>query len=168
MSRKKNMKIIIMKNLQKITCVLFGALLMLAFGSCKKEKQEIINPRVEAPNMPTTFQGRPVIVSGTTNLNSKNVTFKVWDSGAIDGDIITLNVNGVDVLSNYTLTGNKLSIPVTLGNSGYNYVILFAHNEGDYSPNTAALSIVDDTGAETNLVLSADLLTCGSQNLYVK
>jgi hypothetical protein len=121
---------------------------------------------VSEPNVPSTYRGRSVNVQGTVTVSSKNVTFRVWDSGVIDNDIITLVVNGDDVLSNYTLTGTKRDISVTLDNKGYNYVLLFAHNEGDIPPNTAALSI-DDGTTEQTLVLSADLSTNGAYNIIV-
>jgi hypothetical protein len=156
-----------MKNLKKITIVLIGALSLAFFNSCSssEEDEEV---RVETSNIPTTYEGRPVnIVPGNIELGSRNVTFNVWDDQTVDGDIITLSVNGVQVISNYTLTGTKKSISVTLNNLGYNHVLLYAHNEGTYSPNTAAVSIVDEDGVENNLTLSSTLLTCQAKNLYV-
>jgi hypothetical protein len=105
-------------------------------------------------------------VLGTVSVTNKNVTFNVWDSGQIDGDIISLNVNGNWVLENYTLGATKRAISVTLPSRGYSYVVLYAHNEGSLPPNTAALSINDGT-REQNLVLSANLQTNGAYNLRV-
>lgn len=122
---------------------------------------------VTEPNVPDTYSGRSVDVQGTVYVSSKNVTFRVWDSGQIDGDIITLVVNGNEVLSYYTLTGTKRDISVTLDNNGYNYVLLYAHNEGSIPPNTAALSI-DDGVTEQDLVLSANLTTNGAYNIVVE
>ncbi|MCO4294803.1 hypothetical protein NF867_18210 [Solitalea sp. MAHUQ-68] len=132
------------------------------FTSCKKNE----TPVVEEPNVPEYYADRPVNVQGTVEVDSRKVVFNVWDSGQIDGDIITLVVNGKKVISNYTLTGTKKSIPVTLDNTGYNYVLLYAHNEGSLSPNTAALSIEDNTG-EKNLVLSANLTSNAAYNVVV-
>jgi len=124
---------------------------------------------VTTPNMPSSYDGRPVDDQGTVYVSNRNVTIRAWDSGDIDGDIISLIVNGDVVLSSYTLDGplNKKEISVKLDNNGYNYILLYAHNEGSISPNTAALSIDDGTG-EQNLVLSADLLTNGAMSIYVQ
>ena len=122
---------------------------------------------VTEPNVPDTYSGRSVDVQGTVYVSSKSVTFRVWDSGQIDGDIITLVVNGSEVLTYYTLTGTKRDVSVTLDNNGYNYVLLYAHNEGSLPPNTAALSI-DDGNTEQDLVLSADLSTNGAYNIVVQ
>ncbi len=123
-------------------------------------------PIANEPNVPSTLRGRAVNVLGTVSVTNKNVTFNVWDSGQIDGDIISLNVNGDWVLENYTLGATKRAISVTLPSRGYSYVVLYAHNEGSLPPNTAALSI-NDGAREQNLVLSANLQTNGAYNLRV-
>jgi hypothetical protein len=153
-----------MKNFRKIAIVLFGVFALMTLNSCSEDDDE---ERVDAPNVPSSYDGRPVDVLGTINVSSKNVTFNVWDSGVVDGDIITLIVNGKKVITQYTLTGSKKSIQVTLDNLGYNYVMLFAHNEGSLTPNTAALSVVDENGVENELTLSADLDTNGAYNCIV-
>jgi hypothetical protein len=130
--------------------------------SCKKKEK-----RVESSIVPTTFKNRNTEVQGDVEVASRSVKLIVWDSGTIDGDIVSLYVNGNEVLSAYTLTGSKKSIPVTLDNLGYNYILLYAHNEGSIPPNTCAVSI-DDGNGEKNLVLSANLKTNGAYNIYVK
>lgn len=142
---------------------LAAAVVLLGAAACV----EPTGPKNDTPIVPTTLNGRPVEVQGTATVAYHIVTFNVWDSGAIDGDIISLNVNGQWVLQNYTLTGSKKSISVTLNKAGYSYVALFAHNEGSSPPNTAALSINDGTGEQT-LVLSANLSTNAAYNIVVK
>ncbi len=119
------------------------------------------------PTVPDTYDGRSVDVQGTIYVSDRNVTFNVWDSETVDGDIISLIVNGNEVISNYTLTADKKSVSVKLDNNGYNYVILYAHNEGDLPPNTCALSI-DDGFSEQVITISADLNTNGAYNIYVE
>ncbi|MCX6351496.1 MAG: hypothetical protein NTX03_06515 [Bacteroidetes bacterium] len=116
-------------------------------------------------NFPSSYRGRPVSDAGTTHLTGKTVTFKVWDSGQVDGDIITLVVNGTEVISNYTLTADKKSVTVTLKKQ-YNYVLLYAHNVGSISPNTCAVIMNDGSGDKT-ITLSSDLTTSQAMHLYV-
>ena len=119
------------------------------------------------PNVPASFNGRPVDVQGEITVASPNVTIYVWDSGTIDGDIISLAVNGNWVTQNRTLTGSKVAIPVTLNSKGYSYLLLYAVNEGSIPPNTAAISINDGTG-EQLLTLSANLSSNAALNLRVR
>jgi len=142
---------------------LLPALVLSIAAGCTENPTE---PIANEPNVPSTLRGRAVNVLGTVSVTNKNVTFNVWDSGQIDGDIISLNVNGDWVLENYTLGATKRAISVTLPSRGYSYVVLYAHNEGSLPPNTAALSINDGT-REQNLVLSANLQTNGAYNLRV-
>lgn len=151
-----------MKNLLGISILV----LALTFSSCFGN---YLNYSIQVdPNVPDTYDGRDVNVIGTIYVDSKNVTFYVWDSGAlIDGDIISLIVNGKTVIDEYTLTGTEYSIDVDLKNTGYNYVLLWAHNEGTSPPNTCALDIEDDTDRQS-LVMSSDLSTNGAYNIYVE
>ena len=166
---------LIEKEFKKIVLMTVACLAMLtSFTSCEKEEPDEEEPEevvVQVPNMPSSYNGRAVNDLGTIEVGTKNVTFKVWDGGAlVDGDIITLVVNGVKVVNQYELLGpsSKLSVPVTLNNLGYNYVLLYAHNEGTSPPNTASLSVVDGTGTVQNLVLSSNLQTNGAYNIIVK
>lgn len=156
-----------MKKLKKITILLIGVMSSMVFNSCSSEDDS--EPvRVETSNIPTTYEGRSVeAIPGNIELDSRNVIFNVWDNQTVDGDIITLSVNGVKVIEEYTLTGTKTSIPVTLNNFGYNHVLLYAHNEGSLSPNTAAVTIVDENGVENDLTLSSTMTSCQAKNLYV-
>jgi hypothetical protein len=150
-----------MKNLLTIAILVTALTLSSCFGN-------YLNYSVQLdPNVPDTYDGRDVNILGTIYVSSKNVTFYVWDSGSIDGDIVSLIVNGNTVLDEYTLTGSEYSVDVSLSNSGYNYVMLYAHNEGDIPPNTCALDI-DDGYDRQSLTMSADLYENGAYNIYVE
>jgi len=156
---------------------LFSVVVLLAaFSSCNlidslfdkdKDEEKEEETGSTTPIVPSTFAGRSVQVQGTAYVKNNNVTLRVWDSGQIDGDIISLAVNGQWVLQNYTLTGTKYNVPVTLNRSGYSYILLYAHNEGSIPPNTAAVSIYDGVSEQT-LVLSANLQTNGAYNVVVQ
>jgi hypothetical protein len=142
-------------------------------GTVDVEEGECINYQLTYsgntnPNVPSTISGRPVSVLGTVTVKRANVQMCVWDHGTIDGDIITLIVNGSSVISSYTLTASKRCVNVTLNPAGYSYVALYAHNEGSISPNTAALSISDGVTGEQTFQLEATLQTNGAYNIKVQ
>ena len=127
-------------------------------------------PNNSAPNVPPVYQGRPVEVQGTLYVSSRDIEINVWDGGNfVDNDIITLVVNDKVVLSNYSLRGPaaKRAIQGQLDFEGYNYVLLYAHNEGRVRPNTASMSIDDGRSAQ-NLVINANLSTCGAYNVVLQ
>ena len=150
--------------------LIFGFLILFAgLTSCQSLFDQIDDMfnKNKTSIIPAAYDGRPVKVLGDIHISAKEVTFYVWDSGQIDGDIITLVFNDKVIIPKSTLRGpsDKMSASVTM-TKGYNYVLLFAHNEGSIPPNTAALSFNDGTG-EKNLVLSADLQTNGAYNIIL-
>lgn len=149
-----------MKNLLKSTLVLFIAVLISS--ACKKDVQ-----RNNSSNVPATFLGRTTDIQDKINLSKRNVSIAVWDHGTIDGDIVSVYVNGRKVVDEVTLDGpdNKFVVNTTLDFNGYNYILLHAHNEGDISPNTASLEIND--GTSHNASLESNLSTSGVAELVV-
>lgn len=140
----------------------FVVLAVLAIASC-----DLFAPRQLTPNMPTTYEGRVVEDQGEAYVESRNLQIYAWDSGQVDGDIVTVIVNGEVVFDEYELTGIPEPRPVTLDNQGYNYILLYAHNEGSISPNTAAIDLDDGTTYQ-NLVLNANLSTNGAMDIIVQ
>lgn len=157
--------------IKKLRVLPFMLVLLFASQSCslfeEEEDEEPIEARQETSIIPDTYAGRTVRVAGTVGVSSKRVTFKVWDSQTVDGDIVTLVVNGRVILAEYSLVAEKREITVTLDNLGYNYILLFAHNVGSLPPNTAAMSITDSSGVTKNLTLSANLNTNEAYNIVV-
>lgn len=124
-------------------------------------------PTNDEPNVPSMLDGRPVDVQGTITVASRDIVVRVWDGQTIDGDVISLYLNGKKVLNSFELTGSQHAISLTLDFEGYNYIAMWAHNEGDIPPNTAAMSIDDGTG-ERLVTLSADLQTNAALNVVVE
>lgn len=103
---------------------------------------------------------REVRVSRVVEVQKPNIRIKVWDSGTVDGDVVTLFLNGKKILDKYRVNKSQLAIPVTL-NDKNNFLILHAEDLGSIPPNTIAVS-VDDGSKEQRIVLSSDLKTSGA------
>lgn len=139
---------------------------LVLFASCEKKKEP--EPEVKRFSIaPSTFMGRTNDYLGCISLQNRKVRISVWDNGQIDGDIVSVYVNGKQVIRQITLDGpsNKYSIDVTLDYEGYNYILLYAHNEGSIPPNTASISV--DDGAPRVFQLSSNLSTNGYVDLIV-
>ena len=118
-------------------------------------------------SIPLTLNGRKVNASHPVEVQSKNISLYVWDDDQVDGDIISLNFNGQWVLNAYKLTKKKKVVNVTLNDKGNNFLLLYAHNEGDTPPNTAGVSIYDGV-KETRLIMKSDLKSCDAVRLKLK
>ncbi len=105
-------------------------------------------------------EGRQVIVGKTIVAQHPDVTIQVWDAEAIDGDSITLILNGIVLVENLPLTDTKFELKAKL-QPGKNYLVLHAKNQGKYPPNTAAI-IVDDGNRKNQVALKSNLKSSGA------
>lgn len=103
---------------------------------------------------------RSVKIDRVVEVYSADVRIKVWDNGAVDGDIATIFLNGERILNKYTVSKRKRSIPVTL-KAEDNLLILHAEDLGEIPPNTVAVSI-DDGRNEQIIILTSNLDVSGA------
>ena len=103
---------------------------------------------------------RSVKVDRVLQVHSNKIRLRVWDNGIVDGDVVTLFLNGRQILSKYRVNKRKWSFPVEII-AGENLLILHAEDLGDISPNTVAVAI-DDGVKEQVIVLSSNLRESGA------
>lgn len=103
---------------------------------------------------------RTVKIDKVIQVQSKSLKIKVWDNGTVDGDVVTLLLNGKKILDNFRVDKRKWSIPVEIL-EGDNFLILHAEDLGDITPNTVAVSIYDGVKEEI-IILSSNLEVSGA------
>ncbi len=91
--------------------------------------------------------------SNIIKVKSKTVTIKIWDEAREDGDIVSVFLNDARIKKEITVSKTEYVFTLEL-NSGVNLFKLFAHNEGENSPNTAAI-LIDDGINEYKTSLSS-------------
>ncbi len=84
---------------------------------------------------------------GEKSVVTKQIKIAYYDHGSIDGDRVSVLLNGQVVASNVTLTESPQSVVVQL-KEGINRVSFQALNNGTLPPNTATFYIYDGEGAE--------------------
>ncbi|MFN8397266.1 MAG: hypothetical protein U0176_21765 [Bacteroidia bacterium] len=75
------------------------------------------------------------------NVRDSVIRVKLWDNAEEDGDIISVNLNGVWVLREYTLQNEPGYYNWRIDPDHDNDMILVAVNQGSISPNTCSISI---------------------------
>ncbi|MBN9313740.1 MAG: hypothetical protein J0I53_11890 [Chryseobacterium sp.] len=130
------------------------------------EEEEVV--RNNSSIVPSQFQGRSNVKLGAIYVDTRTLELGVYDHGTIDGDIISLYVNGKLVLDKYTLKGpaDIKKVKVTLDYTGYNYILMYAHNEGSIPPNTCTLT-VKDASSTKDFVLESNLSSNGAVDVIV-
>ena len=103
---------------------------------------------------------RDADVERVLEVKSRTVRIRVWDNGTVDGDVLSLFLNGEQIVKNYRVTRQKHETIVKL-DKPTNFIILHALNVGSISPNTVAVS-VDDGFQEQVVIISSNLDKSGA------
>ncbi|MES2701211.1 MAG: hypothetical protein V4649_01145 [Bacteroidota bacterium] len=111
----------------------------------KKVKKDTAAVKKQAEPAATAPAVTDKITAGlgkTYEWTTDTVVIDVWDGGNIDGDRISLVLNGKPVLSNYYLIKERRQLRLPLA-AGMNTLTIQADNEGADAPNTASLLLTD-------------------------
>ncbi len=84
---------------------------------------------------------------GDLETNSDYIIIKCRDHEYVDGDRIRLMINGAVIHPNISLSAVFYVVDVDL-DDGYNNIDFIALNEGESSPNTAQLIVIDEFGKQ--------------------
>ncbi len=118
----------------------------------------------EEPELVEKFKARKSIVQQELLIKADSVRISFYDNGDIDGDSISVFMNGKPILSNRELDVRGLNLYVKLDTTkNVNEISMFAENLGKYPPNTALMIIFD--GEKRNEVYLSSSLT---QNATVR
>lgn len=85
---------------------------------------------------------------------SKTIKIRVWDRDEVDGDEISLYLNGELITSHLPLKRHKKRFKLHL-EPGKNYLVMKAENLGTIPPNTAAFELKDGR-KKRNITLTSD------------
>jgi hypothetical protein len=102
------------------------------------------------------FKKRKQIVSKQIEVSSDSVRLSFYDNAEVDGDSISVFLNGKLVVAHQGLTERAFNVYVLLDSSlSINEVSMFAENLGKYPPNTA-LMVISDGDKRYETFLSSD------------
>ncbi|MGC4035592.1 MAG: hypothetical protein QM764_06490 [Chitinophagaceae bacterium] len=120
-----------------------------------KEKTELPKP---APVAAVNIEKRKTESIQTINFKSDSITLALYDNGEIDGDTVSVLVNGEVVMPQQGLkaTAIRKTIYITPAMQDSFKLVLYAENLGKYPPNTG-LIIVRDGEDSYQVRFSADL-----------
>ncbi len=120
-----------------------------------------------AENIPETIENRRVVKVKDIIVSSPDLTLFVWDEAKLDGDTISMSINGDWLLDKYPVTHEKIILEVSLEAYTNNYLVLFANNLGTIPPNTAVVSFLSKK-RKKRLLLTSDLKKCEAVNFIYR
>ena len=117
---------------------------------------EIKKPEVDITIKAATISGRKSEFTQVVNFKSDSLQLSLYDNGEIDGDTVSVFMNGEVLMAKQGLKASaiKKTIYITPGNEDFT-LVLFAENLGKYPPNTGLL-VVRDGDDVYNLRFSSD------------
>lgn len=86
------------------------------------------------------LNGRRYKIQQTITSDSKKVKVSIFDKNRVDGDIVSIYLNGMLVVENFQVSHQKKELYLDL-NDGSNVIVMYAINLGKIPPNTTALEI---------------------------
>jgi hypothetical protein len=118
---------------------------------------KINEPVVKPDVLPTVVAARKNKTVNEINFKSDSLTIALYDNGIVDGDTVSLFLNGVNILSKQKLkeSATKKTIYTTALPDSIE-LVLFAENLGSIPPNTG-LMVIRDGEIEYQIRFSADL-----------
>jgi hypothetical protein len=140
---------------------------ILSAGTQNKPQTTVSSPKVTVVKTPEAIPAAPTFDQRTNKsiythtTASDSILLSFYDNGVVDGDVISVYVNGVSLVSHTKLTELAVKKWVSLSGSIATEIKLVAENLGSLPPNTG-LVVIQDGAARYNVNFSADLQTNAS------
>lgn len=135
----------------------------------QEQKDTIQNDVVQLNEigLPDTIDGRVVNQNKEILMRGKKLTVTIWDHRTQDGDVVSLFLNGEEILEKYMIGKTRLDLTIDVEENQDYFLTLYAHNLGDIPPNTVALYVSDGVRKKF-LTLSSDLDRCEAVKLKIE
>ncbi|MBL7746602.1 MAG: hypothetical protein JNM19_04200 [Chitinophagaceae bacterium] len=118
---------------------------------------EIKKPAVDVTEKAAVVGGRKSEFSQVVNFKSDSLIISLYDNGEIDGDTVSVFMNGETILSRQGLKSSAIKKTIYLagGQNDEFTLVMFAESLGKYPPNTGLL-VIRDGDDVYNLRFSSD------------
>ena len=123
------------------------------------------NPLGEITGKDMIWNGDTVSLQETVIVKSPNITIYPYDHRKEDGDIISLNINGIWLMEHYSLRlygKDEKRAKLSVIPNKDNYLISKAWNLGDIPPNTLTLEIDDGIGEPQIVTIESEIGKSGA------
>lgn len=122
----------------------------------EKKEQVAAVTKPDIVKQAAVVEGRKSVFTQEVNFSSDSLVLSLYDNGEIDGDTVSIYMDGQVILAKQGLKASavKKTIYLTPGQEQFT-LVLFANNLGKYPPNTGLL-VIKDGNDVYNLRFSAD------------
>lgn len=131
-------------------------------------RETVKGPSLDANSLISQFKLRQTIITSELKVSSDSIRVSFYDNGDIDGDSISVFLNGTPVLEKQMISAKATTIYIKLDPSKeFHDLAMFAENLGRIPPNTA-LMVVYDGDVPQEVFLTSNLQQNGSVRIRKK
>ncbi|MCG7858553.1 hypothetical protein MD537_16340 [Flavihumibacter sediminis] len=131
-------------------------------------KTETKGPEVNYNSLVTRFKQRQSVVATEMAVKSDSIRVSFYDNGDIDGDTISVFLNGNPVVEKQMISAKATTIYIKLDpTKEFNDLAMFAENLGRIPPNTALMVVYDGDNPQ-EIFLTSNLQQNGTVRIRKK
>ena len=108
---------------------------------------------IQTITIPAITRSRENMLVKTLTVTNENITVRLYDNGEVDGDSISVYLDGKPIVSNKGLSTQPITVHLKLDESNPDHVlVMVAENMGRIPPNTSLMIVQDgDKRYEVNI-----------------
>ena len=153
------------ENIQLVNTYLTNEYNQFMVSSSEEGRHRLMQVKGGDGIKPLSLQKRDIEVQKVITVEAKILKLAVWDNERVDGDEISLSLNGKWILRNYEIVKEKHNFEIELIPGQVNQLVFFAENLGTIPPNTSAINIQYEGYNKTHIMRS-NLDKSGSINFF--
>lgn len=153
------------ENIQLVNTYLTNEYNQFMVSSSEEGRHRLMQVKGGSGIKPLSLQKRDIEVQKVITVDAKILKLAVWDNERVDGDKISLSLNGRWILRNYEIVKEKNLFVIELIPNQVNQLVFFAENLGTIPPNTSAINIQYEGYNKTHIMRS-NLDKSGSINFF--
>ena len=132
----------------------------------KKNIEQSITAPIQISNQ-RNIEKREIDLLNTFRFVEDSVMIKIYDNGVIDGDVISLIINGTIVFDKVKLTASPLTYALKSNNTSQFQIECYADNLGEIPPNTGLITI-SSASKTSEILFSSDLKKSAAFKILLK
>jgi hypothetical protein len=132
----------------------------------KKNIEQSITAPIQISNQ-RNIEKREIDLLNTFRFVEDSVMIKIYDNGVIDGDVISLIINGTIVFDKIKLTASPLTYALKSNNTSQFQIECYADNLGEIPPNTGLITI-SSASKTSEILFSSDLKKSAAIKVLLK
>tara|TARA_B110000438_G_C15773694_1_gene633081 strand:- start:166 stop:1431 length:1266 start_codon:yes stop_codon:yes gene_type:complete len=153
------------ENIQLVNTYLTNEYNQFMVSSSEEGRHRLMQVKGGDGIKPLSLQKRDIEVQKVITVEAKILKLAVWDNERVDGDKISLSLNGKWILRNYEIVKEKHNFEIELISGQVNQLVFFAENLGTIPPNTSSINIQYEGYNKTHIMRS-NLDKSGSINFF--